>query len=399
MSKLKGYTQAQADMLRYIFNNGQVSRSQLASHLGVSNLTVINGVKRLLDDGVLSECGTLPSVRGRRVNLLSLNPELYHFLCVDIGAYATKVAVVRFDGSIAYREQIKRVNKSSVFSVYISPDDLRKTLLRIMQSFGQEKIQALCFCISGTVDFANKRCQFCSNIQGWNGIDFQKEFGDFFQLPVYLDSAGHCAAMAERQFGKAKGLDDILFISVGSSICTGIVMGGRVLRGATGAAGEFGHIQLENPAPLGWTCICGKQNCLEMYATFSMIRRQIYGKVKNTIPGWNHSWNITYEMTKQIYNEGHPVALEVVNYAGDVLGQQIANLANLINPKMIILGGGTIYTFPTMVDQVRGQVQKTSMPIISQELTVEHTALGADAPVLGAALLAIFDLLKKTTSK
>lgn len=399
MINLEGYTQAQAQMLRYVFNNGKVSRSQLVHALDVSNLTVINGVKRLLEDKLLIECGTLPSERGRRVTLLSVNPELYYFLCVDIGAYATKLAVVRFDGSIAYREQYRNAKRKDVFSVYITPGDLRQKIDMVLQKFGKERFHALCFCISGTVDFAAKQSVFCSNIQGWNSIDFQKEFGDHFQMPVYLDSSGHCAAMAERQYGKAKGINDLLFVSVGTSINTGIIMGGKVLRGTSGAAGEFGHIQLGEPNPLGWDCVCGKKNCLEMYVAFSMIRRRIYGKVKKTIPGWDHSTHITYEMTKKIYNEGHPAALEVVAEAGAILGQQIANLANLLNPRMIILGGGTIYTFPEMVAMVRQQVQNNSMPIISQELTVERTALGPDAPVLGAALLAIFDLLKKITDK
>lgn len=398
MHNLEGYTQAQAQILRHIFYNGTVSRAQLVQALDVSNLTVINGVRRLLDDGVLAECGTLPSERGRRVTLLSVNPELYYFLCVDIGAYSTKLAVVRFDGSIAHREQM-RPKHGGVFSVYITPKDLRQQVDKLLQKFGKERFQALCFCISGTVDFAAKRSVFCSNIQGWNGVDFQKEFGDYFGLPVYLDSSGHCAAMAERQYGKAKGINDLLFVSVGTSICTGIIMGGKVLRGVSGAAGEFGHIQLSEPNPLGWDCVCGKQNCLEMHVAFAMLRRQIYGKVKNTIPGWDHSTHITHEMTKKIYDEGHPAALEVVENAGKVLGQQIAILANLLNPQKIILGGGTIYTFPEMVDMVRQQVQQHSMPIISQELTVERTALGPDAPVLGAALLAISDLLKKVTEK
>lgn len=398
MDKLEGYTQAQADMLRYTFSHGKVSRAQLVDALGVSNLTVINGVKRLLDDGVLAECGTLPSERGRRVTLLSVNPELHYFLCVDIGASSTKIAVVCFDGSIIHREQAPHQSQN-VFSVYITPQDLRKTLSRILQQFGKDRFSALCFCISGTVDFATKRCLFCSNIQGWNDVDFQKEFGDFFQMPVYLDSSGHCAAMAERQFGKAKGLDDLLFISVGTSINTGIITGGKLLRGTSGAAGEFGHIQLPDPAPLGWTCTCGKQNCLEMYVAFSMLRRQIYGKVKHTIPGWTHSSNITREMTEEIYNAGHPAALEVIENAGQVLGRQIANMASLLNPRMIVLGGGTIYAFPRFVDVVREQVQQNCMHLISRDLTVEQTALGPDAPVLGAALLAIFDLLKKTTGK
>lgn len=398
MVKLEGYTQAQAQILRHVFYNGTVSRAQLVQALDVSNLTVINGVRRLLDDGVLAECGTLPSERGRRVTLLSVNPELYYFLCVDIGAYSTKLAVVRFDGSIAHREQFRR-GHISVFNPYITPEDLQQKIDMLLRKFGKERFHALCFCISGTVDYTAKRSLFCSNIQGWNGVDFQKEFGDWFKMPVFLDSSGHCAAMAERQYGTCKGINDLLFVSVGTSINTGIIMGGKVLRGVSGAAGEFGHIQLEAPNPLRWDCVCGKQNCLEMHVAFAMLRRRIYGKVKNTIPGWDHSTHITYEMTKKIYDEGHPAALEVVAEAGAILGQQIANLANLLNPRKIILGGGTIYAFPEMVDMVRQQVQENSMPIISQELTVERTALGPDAPVLGAALLAISDLLKKVTEK
>ena len=392
MEKTNGYTQAQTQMLRYVFDHGQVGRGQLGSALNLSNLTVINGVRRLLDDGLLTECGTLPSDRGRRVTVLSVNPELHYFLSVDIGAHSTKLAVVRFDGSVAYREKIHSAH-STVFSVYITPAQLRETIQRIMESFGREKFHALCFCISGTVDFTAKRCLFCSNLQGWNGVDFQKEFGNHFRMPVYLDSAGHCAVIAERQFGKAKGLGDVLFISVGSSICTGIVTDGSILRGASGAAGEFGHVQLEKPAPLGWTCTCGKQNCLEMYATMAMLRRQVYGKVKKTIPGWDHPSHINNEMVKQLYEEGHPAVLDVIEYAGTVLGQQIANLANLLNPRMIVLGGGTIYSFPGIVDLVRQQVQKNSLSAISRELTVEQTALDADAPILGAALLAIYKLL------
>lgn len=393
MKRWTNYTQAQVDILRYVFHNGTVSRAQLAEALKVSNLTVINGVKRLLQDGMLAESGTLPSERGRRVTLLTVNPELYYFLTVDIGGGSTKLAVVRFDGSIIHREQYKRAKGHDIFTVYVTPQELREQLERILLRFGRDKFCALCFSISGTVDYANKKSLFCANIQGWNDVDFRKEFGDHFNLPVYLDSAGHCAAMAERQFGKAKGLDDLLYVSVGTSICTGIVMSGQLLRGFSGAAGEFGHIQLPDPAPLGWDCVCGKRNCLEMYTTFSMIRRQIYGKVKNTIPGWDHSTHISYEMTKELYESGHPAALEVVENAAKVLGLQIANVANLMNPRMIVLDGGTIHTFPEMVDIVRQQVQENSMPIISRELSVERTALGTDAPILGAALLAIYDVL------
>lgn len=398
MMNLGGYTQAQAEMLRYVFHNGKVGRAQIAEALQVSNLTVINGVKRLLDDGVLAECGTLPSERGRRVTLLSVNPELHYFLSVDIGGHSTKLAVVRFDGSILYREQITHTGRN-LRIVYITPELLREKMEALLQAYGKDRFSALCFSISGTVDFASKQSRFCANLTGWNDVDFQKEFGDHFDLPVYLDSSGHCSAIAERQFGKGKGIDDLLFVSVGTSICTGIILGGKVLRGVSGAAGELGHTQIQTPTHHQFNCLCGHTGCLEMHATSAMMRVQARYHYRLRDPGWKVPKDDPELWLKKAYEAGDPPALDTVTEAAQTLGGQIANAANLLNPQRIVLGGGTIHAYPDMVDMVRQQVQENSLSIISQELTVERTALGADSALLGAALLAILDLLKKATEK
>lgn len=401
MRKMNGYTQAQADMLRFVFNNGKVSRAQLADALGVSTLTVINGVKKLLEDGVLAECGTLPSERGRRVTLLSVNPELHYFLSVDIGAYSTKLAIVRFDGSIIHREQIVHV-KRNVFNTYITPQLLREKIEVLLQKFGKKRISALCFSISGTVDFANKKSLFCANVQGWNDVDFQKEFGDHFDLPVYLDSSGHCYAMAERQFGLGKNISDLIFISVGHSICTGIIQGGKLLRGVSGAAGELGHIQVRGEqAPHTWKCTCGRRNCLEVHATLPVIRMKAQRYYAELDPTWTPTRNCVEAdaWMKEAFAAQDPFAVQAVENAARILGQQVATVADLLNPKMIVFGGGTIHAFPKMIETIRREILDNSLPVISRELTVEHSQLGPDAPLQGAALLAIYDLLKKSTEK
>ncbi len=397
--KMEGYTHAQVEMLKYVFNHGKVSRAELAQALNVSNLTVITGVKKLLEDGVLAECGTLPSERGRRVTLLSVNPELHHFLSVDIGAYCTKLAVIRFDGSIVYREQYVN-EKRDVWEVYISPQLLQKKIAALLQTHRKIRFSALCFSISGTVDFASKTSRFCANIQGWNDVDFQKEFGDYFGLPVYLDSSGHCFVMAERQFGKGKNVSDLVFISAGHSICTGIILGDKLLRGVSGAAGEIGHNMVGGEQqPNTWRCTCGRRGCLEMHATLPTIRDQAILNYQAHEPGWIPPQKDYFAWLKADCEAGKAPAVQAIDRAGRILGQQVANLANLLNPQMIVFGGGTVHTFPRMMESIRREIQDKSLSVISRELTVEQSTLGPDVALQGAALLAIYDILKNCAEK
>lgn len=398
MERLEGYTQAQADMLRLVFDQGQVSRAQLASTLQVSNLTVINGVKKLLEEGALVENGILPSERGRHVTLLSVNPERYYFLCVDIGASSTKLAVVSFNGTVIHREQILHAYRD-VKKAYVTPGLLREHIDTLLRSVGMDRFFALCFSISGTVDYVGKKSCYCANIQGWNDVDFQKEFGDFFHLPVYLDSSGHCSVLAERQFGQGRDAENLMFVSVGSSICTGIVLGGELLRGASGAAGELGHTQVDTAPPLGWVCTCGRRQCLEMYCTMPVIRKVARRKYQEIDPQWPLPDPNSDAWLRSSYALQEGPVLEAVQEAARVLGNQIANAANILNPQMIAMGGGTIHAFPEMVDVIREQIRKRSLPIISDQLTVTHSQLGADVALRGAALLAIYDLINGCVRK
>ena len=102
---------------------------------------------------------------------------------------------------------------------------------------------------------------------------------------------------------------------------------------------------------------------------------------------------------KEAFAAQDPFAVQAVENAARILGQQVATVADLLNPKMIVFGGGTIHAFPDMIETIRREILDNSLSVISQELTVEHSQLGPDAPLQGAALLAIYDLLKKSTEK
>lgn len=402
---LQTYSSTQIDILRAVFDCKSLSRSDLAERLGVSSLTVINNIKRLLDDGVIIESGTLPSERGRKVSLLSINPEFGYFVAVDIGSNSTKLAVVRMDGSILFQNQIIRASRKNIFEAYITPDVLRNEIDQLLDRFGRGRFCALCFCISGIVDYAAKSVRYSANIAGWDNVSFEQEFGSVFHLPVYLDSSGHCFALAERQFGQGRGADSMMAISIGCSICTGIIMNGRLMRGASGSAGELGHICVsDNPFAQGYTkrlsCTCGHSGCMEMFVTLPMIRWAVIQKMESVEsihvePGSFESRNVyTISWLKRAYEDKVPYVVETVTKAAHILGTELANTANLLNPNILVLGGGTISAFPDIVKIVEEDIKSSSLEIISDDLRVVSSALGPDAPLLGAFLLAANDLFR-----
>ena len=136
-----------------------------------------------------------------------------------------------------------------------------------------------------------------------------------------------------------------------------------------------------------------------MHATLPTIRDQVILNYQSQDPDWKLPQADYFTWLKTDCEAGSEHTIRAIDRAGRILGQQVANLANLLNPQMIVFGGGTIYTLPRMMDSIRQEILDKSLSVISRELTVELSALGPDAALQGAALLAIYDILKNSTEK
>ena len=402
---LENYTQTQKDILKLIFQKKSLSRSDIASCVGISNLTTINTVKMLLQDNLIIERVSPTNNRGRRSMLLSVNPHFSYFLCVDIGANSTKIAVVCFDGSITYQTQILNSLFSSVYVPYITVEILRNELDRVIMQYGQENFSAICFSVSGIVDYSKKVIRFCANIAGWNEINLEETFGNFFNLPVYLDTSGHCFALAENHFSDYVLSSSMLYVAIGHSISTGLIFNGQIYRGASGAAGEMGHMYVSNSQNYhdpkdtcsntgSFHCSCGHDNCLELYTTISMIR-EISEKRSHRLNGLpsDQCQYPTISSLKRAYDSNDKIVVDTVTAAAHTLGSMMANQVNMLNPKYIILGGGTVNLFPEIAKIVEDDIRKYSLEIISEDVSVFASKLGFEGATQGAALLAINDFL------
>lgn len=397
---LNTYTPTQKEILRLIIKEKQISRSEIASLIKTSNLTVINTAKKLIADGFVVENGSLTSSRGRKAVLLSPNPEAFHFLCADIGTSSTKLAVVRFDGSYAYRTQIIHASPATVFVPYITPEILRDEIDHILMQFGPEKIYALCFSISGIVDSSNKIVRFCANISGWDNVNIQKVFGDYFEKPVFLDTSGRCYAIAEAQYNNDVDDSSLFYIAIGHGISTGLIIDGNLYRGTSGASCELGHFYVPNAQnchnPLDLltpNCSCGHANCLELYVTAATIREIAENRYHRLNPDSTGTVYPNTTSLRRAYSSGDSVVADTINAAAHTLGSVIANLVNMLNPKHIILGGGTIAAFPEIVEIVANDVTRFSLPINAKNVTISGSHFNIDGATLGAALLAINNML------
>lgn len=403
---LEKYTQAQRDILKLIFQKKSISRADIVKHTGISNLTTINTVKLLLQDGLIVEKSSLTSERGRRTMQLSVNPHFSYFLCVDIGTNSTKIAVVSFNCSIIYQAQILNSPFASVYDPYITVDCLRNELDRVLMQYGQENFSAICFSISGIVDYSQKVVRFCANIAGWNEVNLEEAFGQFFNLPIYLDTSGHCFALAENHFCDYSLSSSMMFIAIGHSISTGLIFNGQIYRGASGAAGEMGHMYVptsqiyhdprDTEVNIEYSkCSCGHKNCLELYTTISMIREIAENRSRriNGLPS-DQCVYPTISSIKRAYDSNDEIVVDTVTAAAHTLGSIIANQVNMLNPKYIVLGGGTINLFPEIAKIVEQDVRRYSLEIISEDVCVVTSKLGFEGATLGAALLAINNILK-----
>jgi glucokinase len=209
-------------------------------------------------------------------------------------------------------------------------------------------------------------------------------------LPVVVDNDANAAAWGERAFGAARGCDDVVLLTLGTGIGSGIIAGGRLVRGHTGAGAEFGHVVID---PDGPQCKCGLRGCLEQFASGEAIERAakqaVLTHADSSIPAFAGSPEaIEGEHVARAARERDAVALEILRTAGVYLGIGLSNLVNLFDPETIVLGGSVALAGEAYLGPARDQLFAMTTAQRRRPMRIDVTSLGPDAGILGAAALA-----------
>lgn len=309
---------------------------------------------------------------------------------VDLGG--TKLLAGLLGPDLAVRDRVYRLAPASD-----DPEDLLRQVvdevgeLLERAGLGQGAVRAVGVGIPSLVDRA--RGVAVSTVhQPLDGVPVRDELQDRLQLPVALDNDANCAVLAEWRAGAAQGCDDVVLLTVGTGIGSGVVSGGRLLRGATGAATELGHmvVDLDGPPCQG---ACTNRGCLEALASGGALGRegarlagQRPGSALARLAGEGHT--ISGVTVTEQARLGDRAAIEALERTGTVLGVGIANAMNIFNPELVLVGGGVSDAGELLLASARDEARRRARPP-SNDARVETAAFGAEAGMVGAAVLAL----------
>jgi glucokinase len=222
-------------------------------------------------------------------------------------------------------------------------------------------------------------------------VAFRDVMAERLGVPVVVDNDANAAMAAEHRVGAARGTRTAALLTLGTGIGGGIVIDGRVVHGACGGAGEWGHMVIESDGPL---CTCGNRGCLEQLVSGSALGRAAR-KAADELPdsGFGRARQagreITGALATELAHDGDPVARDVVASMGHYLGIGLANVVNVLNPEVIVVGGGVIAAGELLLDPARRVVAERALAPSRDQVRIVPTRFGDASGMIGAGLLAM----------
>ncbi len=384
-------------ILKNIFDKKEITRAELVKNVELSNLTVTKLVGELIKQGIVVESGSVSSAVGRHPAMLKINPDYKYTIGIDIGSYSVKIGVIKLNGEILEYEELKNTYVSSM-SETISIDDMCEYIKGLMKKYGREKFIGIGIGISGIVDCIEGKVVFCPNIRGYNECRLADEISEKAGLPVIVDTTARNMAFAEMYFGAGEGISNQVFMSLGHrTISSGLVVDSKLFRGANGFAGEIGHNRVERKE--GSVCTCSNYGCLELSATMAMVIGKISRELK-AFHGYSPAKLIIKDLDSinpdeivESYKTGDRIVMSAVEEAAEDVGKILADVVNVFNPNLIVLGGGFVERVPEIVSLIDRNVKKRCLVPVRPYLRIEKSRLGVAGTVLGGAMQIISEYI------
>ena len=372
-----------------------ISRAELAerSRLGKSTVTTI--VNGLIRDGFLVEVGSAEAGLGRPPVLLKLNPQARYTVGVKLAPSAILTALTNLHAQVVQRvEQEIHPEAGSAAIIEALVGGVREVLHR--QKVEQAAVIGIGVVLPGLVD-PRTGVSLSSYFLNWRDIPLREVLERELGLPVFIDNDANAYALAEHWYGAGKGSVNMLGVTVGIGIGSGIIIGGQLYRGGSKGAGEFGHVTID---PDGPRCACGNRGCVEAFAADGGLVRlaqqatgEYPGSVLLGMAGGLEG--ITRGTVIAAARQGDRAARWALAQAGRYLGIGLANAVNLLNPDRIVLGGeGVAEAGDLLLDPVRQGLREHAFSVLADDIQVVPAVLGADAWIMGAATVVLEEVFK-----
>lgn len=370
-------------VLAAIIRRDATTKSALEAATGLSRPTIAERVRSLAEAGLVKETNRRKSSGGRPAAVLEFDPRASLTLCADIGEERTRVAVADLRATII-RETVLDIAVGAGPAVVLRAITKAGRDLLASDDVGGAPLGGVGVGLPAPVDFGTGRTIGWSVMAGWDGYDVKEHLAREFGTPVYVDNDVNLLLLAEQRLSWPAA-SHLLFVKIGTGIGSGLVVDGRINRGALGAAGDIGHTHVSGNEES--VCRCGNRGCLEAQAGGWALARDL--RERNP----QYAEVTSARDVVATVRRGDPDAMALIRDAGRTLGEAVAFATSLLNPEVIVVGGELAKAGDQLMAGVRELVYQRSLPLATKNLVIAPSGLGDEAGVIGAAFLVAEALL------
>jgi glucokinase-like ROK family protein len=371
-----------------------LSRAKLASLTGLNPSTVSNIIGELIQENLVRETELSQTGTGRPGRLLELNPGGGCALGIEINVDYIELIVTDLAANILWRQR------------QISKPEIGQEVIMSGVSFFAEKasdfikarnshLLGIGVGVPGLVDVSSGFLRVAPNLH-WDNIPIRDILAKHFDCPIYVENEANAAALGEYYFGATQNVKDFIYLSAGVGLGSGIIIGGKLFRGMSGYAGEAGHMTLDVNGEL---CGCGRRGCWETFvgphAVEQRIQRSLAFGAKSILQDISKGdpQNIVFDDVISAAQTGDQTSIDALSKVAFYLGIGIANLVNLFDVDVIVLGGALCNASPFILKDIERVVRTNTLVADRKELKIIPSAHGSDACVMGAIALVLDDIL------
>jgi predicted NBD/HSP70 family sugar kinase len=342
-------------LLQSLFRSGPASRADLARTTGLTRVTVSDLIGQLLDEGLVAELGARQGTRvGKPATLVGFAPEAAQMVCLDLSRDGWMIgAVVDAAGQVAVRRSVEVKERKGAQAV-----TLVARLARELIALVDGPVLGVGVGSPGVVD-AEGTVLEAANL-AWHGTPLARALSDRLGVPVHVANDANTAALGEHTFGHADG-GGLMLLRVGKGVGAGLILDGSLLRGHGSAAGELGHVVIDQDGEL---CACGQRGCLETLLSVPHLRARVAGRSAAEIE-------------------------QVLADTGRRLGTVLAPIVGTLNLQELVLSGPAELLDGPLRAAAADQIRRSTMSVIGDDLRVRTSALGEDVVLIGAAVLVL----------
>ncbi|MBI5952208.1 MAG: ROK family transcriptional regulator [Chloroflexi bacterium] len=373
-----------------------VSRAQVADITGLTRGTVSNIVTDLIADGLVFEDKLGDSRIGRPSILLGLRPDGGAVIGVEIGVDFVSVLLTNFVAGTLWETRAQTSPSQSQTEIIHQAETYIDQALSVAKENGLRPL-GIGVGLPGLVNARQGNLIMAPNLR-WTNLPLRLIWNQRFHLPIYIENEANLAALGEYYFGVARNVDNFISLTSDIGLGGGIMIDGRLFRGGHGYGGEIGHIQRD---PQGEACGCGRIGCWET----QVGPRAVLQRVKKEFQTHHDQSlldacsgdlnNLTFEIVVQLALNGDLICRQAIEEVAINLGVGIADLVNIFNPDLIVIGGAFISAKDIMHSIIEKTIFSNALQPSTDNLQVKFSERSTEACVLGAVAVVLDDILRE----